>query len=44
MHQINSDTTLTIFWNKFKKPTYNYPTNFARTYYSIPHFKLNKSK
>ena len=44
MHQINSNTVLTIFFNKFKKPTHNYPTNFARTNYSIPPFKLNKSK
>ena len=44
MHQINSNTIPTIFLNKFKKPTHNYPTNFARTNYSIPAFKLNKSK
>ena len=44
MHQINSNTVPTIFLNKFKKPTRNYPTNFAETNYSIPPFKLNKSK
>ena len=33
-----------IFLNIFKKPTDNYPTNFARTNYSIPPFKLNESK
>ena len=44
MHQINLYTVPTIFFNKFKKPTHNYPTNFARTNYSIPPFKLNKSK
>ena len=44
MHQINSNTVPTIFLNKFKKPTHNYPTNFAGTNYSIPPFKLNKSK
>ena len=44
MHQINSNTVPTIFLNKFKKPTHNYPTNFATTNYSIPPFKLNKSK
>ena len=44
MHQINSNTVPTTFLNKFKKPTHNYPTNFARTNYSIPPFKLNKSK
>ena len=44
MHQINSNTIPTIFLNKFKNPTHNYPTNFARTNYSIPTFKLNKSK
>ena len=27
MHQINSNTVPTIFLNKFKKPTHNYPTN-----------------
>ena len=43
MHQINSNTVPTIFLNKFKKPTHNYPTNFARSNYSIP-FKLSKSK
>ena len=35
MHQINSNTVPTIFLNKFKKPTHNYPTNFAGTNYSI---------
>ena len=44
MHQINSNTVPTTFLNKFKIPTNNYPTNFARTNYSIPPFKLNKSK
>ena len=44
MHQINSNTVPTIFLNKFKKLTHNYPTNFARTNYSIPPFKLDKSK
>ena len=44
MHQINLYAVPTIFFNKFKKPTHNYPTNFARTNYSIPPFKLNKSK
>ena len=44
MHQINLYTVPTIFFNKFKKPTHNYPTNFARTNYSIPPFKLNKTK
>ena len=44
MHQVNSNTVPTIFLNKFKKPTHNYPTNFARTNHSIPPFKLNKSK
>ena len=44
MHQINLNTVPTIFLNKFKKPTHNYPTNFARTNYSIPPFKFNKSK
>ena len=44
MHQINSNTLPVIFLNKFKRPTHNYPTNFTRTNYSIPTFKLNKSK
>ena len=44
VHQINSNTVPTIFWNKFKKPTHNYPTKFARANYSIPPFDLNKSK
>ena len=44
MHQVNSSTVPTIFLNKFKKPTYNYPSNFARTNNSIPPFKSNKSK
>ena len=42
IHQINSNTAPTNFLNKFKKPTHNYPTNFART--TQPPFKLNKSK
>ena len=44
MHQVNSNTVPTIFLNKFKKPSHNYPTNFARTNCSISPFKLNKSK
>ena len=44
MHQINSNILPTIFLNKFKKPTHNYLTNFAKTNYSIPPFKLNKYK
>ena len=44
MYQINSDTVPTIFLNKFKKPTLNYPTNIARTNYSTPSFEINKSK
>ena len=44
MHQVNSNTAPTIFLNKFKKSSHNYPTNFARNNYSIPPFKLNKSK
>ena len=44
IHQVNSSTVPTIFLNKFKKPTCNYPSNFARTNNSIPPFKLNKSK
>ena len=29
MHQINSNTIPTIFWNKFKKFNCKYPTNFT---------------
>ena len=43
MHQINPNTVPTIFLNRFKKPSHNYSTNFTRTNYSIPFFKLNKS-
>ena len=32
-----------FFFNKFKKTTHNYPTNFSRTNYNVPAFKLNKS-
>ena len=42
--EVNSNTVPKIFLNKFKKTTHSYPTNFARTNYSIPPFKLNKSK
>ena len=44
MHQINSNTIPLIFLKKFKKLTLSYPTHFARTNYSIPPFKLNKTK
>ena len=44
MHQVNSNIVPTIFLNKFKKPTHNYPTNFARTNYNMLPFKLNKLK
>ena len=44
MHQVNLDTVSTIFLNKFKKLIDNYPTNLGRTNYSIPPFRLNKSK
>ena len=42
MHQINSNTVPTIFLNKFKKSTHNYPTNFARI--TQLSFKLSKTK
>ena len=42
MYQINSNTVPTIFLHKFKKPTHNFLTNFARSW--LPPFKLNKSK
>ena len=44
MHQINSNTIPLIFLKKLKKLTLSYPTHFARTNYSIPPFKLNKTK
>ena len=44
MDQMNANTVPTIYQNKFKKTTHNYPRNFARTSYSIPPFKLNESK
>ena len=44
MHQINSNTIRYIKFKDYKKPVLNYPTNFAKTNYSIPPFKLNKSK
>ena len=33
MYQINSNTVPTIFLNKFKKSTHNYPTNVTKTNY-----------
>ena len=45
MHQINSNTMPTIFFfNKLKQVTQVDPTNFGRTNYSMPRFKLNESK
>ena len=44
MHQINSNIIPSIFLNKFQKLSHNYPTNSVITNYSIPPFKLNKSK
>ena len=44
MHQINSNTVPAIFLSKFKNSIHSYPTNFARTNYSKPLFKLIKSK
>ena len=44
MHKIKSQTTLKIFQNKFRKRTHKYPTNFSTSNYSIPTFKLSKSK
>ena len=44
MHQIDSNAVPTIFFEQISKAQLNYPTNFARTNYSTPYFKLNKSK
>ena len=44
MHKIKYQTAPKIFQNKFSKPTHKYPTNFSTSNYSIPPFKLSKSK
>ena len=44
MHKIKSQTAPKLFQNKFRKPTHKYPTNFSTSSYSIPPFKLSKSK
>ena len=44
MHKIKSRTAPKIFQNKFRKPAHKYPTNFSTSSYSIPPFKLSKSK
>ena len=44
MHKIKSQTARKIFQNNFRKPTHKYPTNFSTSNYSIPPFKLTKSK
>ena len=44
MHEIKSQRAPKIFQNKFQKPTHKYPTNFSTSNYSIPPFRLSKSK
>ena len=44
MHKIKSQTAPKIFQHKFRKPTHKYPKNFSTVNYSIPSFKLTKSK
>ena len=44
MHKIISQTAPKIFQNKFRKQTHKYLTNFSTSNYSIPPFKLSKSK
>ena len=44
MHEVKSQTSPKIFQNKFREPTSMYPTNFSTSNYSIPPFKLRKSK
>ena len=41
---MKSQTAPAIFKNKFCKPIHKYPTNFSTFTYSIPLFKLSKSK
>ena len=44
MHKIKSQTAPKIFQNKLRKPAHKYPINFSTSNYSIPPFKLSKSK
>ena len=44
MHKIKSQTAPKMFQNKFHKPIHRYPTNFSTSKYSVPPFKLSKSK
>ena len=44
MHKIKFKKEPKIFQNKFLKPPHKYPTNFSTSNYSIPPFKLGKSK
>ena len=41
---MKSETAPAIFKNKFCKPIHEYPTIFSTFTYSIPLFKLSKSK
>ena len=47
MHKSKSQAAPKIFQKKFHKPTHKYPkypTNFSTSNYSIPPYKLSKSK
>ena len=44
MQKIKSQTAPKIFQKKFCKPTHKYPASFSTFNYSIPPFKLSKSK
>ena len=44
MYKIKSQTVPKIFQKKFHKPTHMYDINFSTSNYSIPPFKLSKSK
>ena len=44
MHKIKSQTAPKIFQDKFRKPTYKYPTNFSTSNYRMPPFKSSNSK
>ena len=44
MLKINSQTAPKMFQNKFRKPTYKYPTRFFASKCSIPQFELNEKR
>ena len=44
MHTIKTQTAPKMFQNRFRKRTRKYPTNLSTFNYSVPPFKLSKSK